>query len=379
MKTQTHPRTRIATKIQVAVFSTLFLWAGTFGAAHACTGIKVKSEDGSVIFARTAEFGVDLDIRPIGIPAGAKFVGSAPENKPGLAWTAKYAAIGSNTLGMPYITTGGLNEKGLYVGAFNLAEFAVYQDVTPADYDKTLNAFQLSNYLLTTTATVDEAIAALRKIKVADMPTKELNNAHMQLHYRIADQSGRAVVIEYLEGELHVIENPLGVITNSPNFTWHLTNLTNYLNLSPYGWPAIELENLTLKPSSLGSGLNGLPGDFTSPSRFIRAVAFQEMHAPSATADDGIKTAFHILNQFDIPKGASVQKAGGVEYPDITQVTAASDLTNLRFFFRTYENSQIRMITMADFLAGNHSKPVLFDRGGDEVFENIANTAKALK
>ena len=379
MKPQKHARTRITTKIQVAMFSTLFLWASTFGAAHACTGIKVKSEDGAVIFARTAEFGVDLDIRPIGIPAGAKFVGSAPGNKPGLAWTAKYAAIGTNTLGMPYITTGGLNEKGLYVGAFNLAEFAVYQDVTPADYDKTLNAFQLSNYLLTTTATVDEAIAALRKIKVADMPTKELNNAHMQLHYRIADKSGRAVVIEYLEGELHVIENPLGVITNSPNFTWHLTNLTNYLNLSPYGWPAIELENLTLKPSSLGSGLNGLPGDFTSPSRFIRAVAFQEMHAPSATADDGIKTAFHILNQFDIPKGASVQKAGGVEYPDITQVTAASDLTNLRFFFRTYENSQIRMITMADFLAGNHADVVLFDRGGDKVFENIADTATALR
>jgi choloylglycine hydrolase len=200
----------------------------------------------------------------------------------------------------------------------------------------------------------------------------------MQLHYRIADKSGRSVVIEYLEGELHVIENPLGTITNSPNFTWHLTNLTNYLNLSPYGWPAIELESLSLKPSSLGSGLNGMPGDFTSPSRFIRAVAFQEMHAPSATADDGIKTAFHILNQFDIPKGASVQKAGGVDYPDITQVTAASDLTNLRFFFRTYENSQIRMITMADFLAGKHKDVVLFDRGGEEEFKNIANTAKPI-
>jgi choloylglycine hydrolase len=122
-----------------------------------------------------------------------------------------------------------------------------------------------------------------------------------------------------------------------------------------------------------------MPGDFTSPSRFIRAVAFQEMHAPSATADDGIKTAFHILNQFDIPKGAAVQKAGGVDHADITQFTTASDLTNLRYFFRTYENSQIRMITMADFLAGNHSEPVLFDRGGEEVFENIANTAKPLK
>jgi choloylglycine hydrolase len=378
MKTQRHPKTHITTKIQVAVFSTLFLWAGTFGAAHACTGIKVKSEDGAVIFARTVEFGVDGGVIPAGIPAGTKLVASAPENKPGLAWTAKYAAIGIDIRGTSWLIEG-LNEKGLQIGAFNLAEFAVYQDVTPADYDKTLNAFELPNYLLTTTATVDEAIAALREVKLADMSIKYFDNLHMQFHYRLSDKSGRSVVIEYLEGELHVIENPLGALTNSPNFTWHLTNLTNYLNLSPYGWPAIELENLTLKPSSLGSGLNGMPGDFTSPSRFIRAVAFQEMHAPSATADDGIKTAFHILNQFDIPKGASVQKAGGVEYPDITQVTAASDLTNLRFFFRTYENSQIRMITMADFLAGNHADVVLFDRGGDEVFENIADTAKPVK
>ena len=128
------------------------LGIGIFSSStHACTGIKVISEDGTVIFARTAEFGIDLDIRPIGIPAGVEFVGSAPGNKAGLTWISKYAAIGTNTLGMPYITTGGLNEKGLYVGAFNHAQFAVYQDVTPADYDKTLNCFQLSNYLLTTT------------------------------------------------------------------------------------------------------------------------------------------------------------------------------------------------------------------------------------
>jgi choloylglycine hydrolase len=343
-----------------------------------CTGIKIKSEDGAIILARTAEFGVDLDIKPVGIPAGVKFVGSAPADKPGLEWTSQYAAIGANTREMPYITVGGINERGLYCGAFNFSEFAAYQDVTPSDYDKCLNCFELPNYLLTTTATVDEAIAALQQIKIADMGVKEFGGARFQLHYRLADMGGRSVVIEYMNGELHVIENPLGAITNSPNFTWHLTNLTNYINLSAYAWPSVELENLTLKPSSLGSGMNGLPGDFTSPSRFVRAVAFQETASPSATADEGVKTAFHILNLFDIPKGASVQKAGGVDYPDITQMTVACDLTNLRYFFRTYENSHIRMITMADFLAGNPSDVMQFARAGEETFENIAGTAKPL-
>jgi choloylglycine hydrolase len=343
-----------------------------------CTGIKIKPEDGSVIFARTAEFGADLDMKAIGIPAGTKFVGSAPEDKPGLRWTGQYAAIGANTRGMPFITVGGVNEKGLYCGAFNFLQFAVYQDVTSADYDKCLNCFELPNYLLTTTATIDEAIAALRKVKIADMGIKEFGDAHFQLHYRLADQSGRAVAIEYMEGEMHVIENPLGAFTNSPNFTWHLTNLTNYVNMSPYGWPAVKLENLTLKPSSLGSGMNGLPGDFTSPSRFVRAVAFQETAAPSATADDGIKMAFHLLNLFDIPRGAAVQRADGVDYPDITQLTVACDLTNLRYFFRTFENSQIRMVAMADFLASIPGDIVTFDTAGKDVFENVTGTARPL-
>ena len=139
MKAHRQPKNRITIKIQVVVLTAVFFCTSILGPAYACTGIRIKCQDGTVIFARTAEFGVDLDIKAIGIPAGTKFVGSAPENKPGLAWTSKYAAIGANTAGMPFITVGGLNERGLHVGAFNLAEFAVYQDVTPADYDKTLN------------------------------------------------------------------------------------------------------------------------------------------------------------------------------------------------------------------------------------------------
>jgi choloylglycine hydrolase len=343
-----------------------------------CTGIRIKPEDGSVIFARTCEFGADLDLRAVGLPAGKRFVGSAPGNGPGLEWTGRHAAIGANTRGAPLITVGGLNEHGLHCAALNFAGFTTYQNVTPADHAKSISCFEVATYVLTTAATVDEAITALRDVKVADMGIEAFDDAHFQLHYRLADRSGRAVTIEYVDGELQVLENPLGVLTNSPNFTWHLTNLANYGNLSPYGWPAVEVEDLTLKPSSLGSGMNGLPGDFTSPSRFVRAVAFQETAAPSPTADDGIKTAFHILNLFDIPKGASVQQAGGVEYPDITQMTVAIDLTNLRYFFRTYENSQIQMITMADFLAGKYADVVQFAQVGEEKFSNIAGTATPL-
>ena len=40
--------------------------------------------------------------------------------------------------------------------------------------------------------------------------------------------------------------------------------------------------------------------------------------------------AFHILNQFDIPKGAVREIAGGHEHMEYTLWTGAADLTNRR-------------------------------------------------
>jgi len=40
----------------------------------------------------------------------------------------------------------------------------------------------------------------------------------------------------------------------------------------------------------------GLPGDFTPPSRFVRAVAFSTSVLPSKTGEEAVLQAFHILN-----------------------------------------------------------------------------------
>jgi choloylglycine hydrolase len=43
--------------------------------AWACTGITVRARDGAIIFARTLEFGVDLQSSVIVIPRGKEFAG----------------------------------------------------------------------------------------------------------------------------------------------------------------------------------------------------------------------------------------------------------------------------------------------------------------
>jgi len=171
------------------------------------------------------------------------------------------------------------------------------------------------------------------------------------VHFVVQDRSGKAVVIEPLNKSLKIYDNPLGVLTNSPSFDWHMTNLRNYVNLSATNVPPLNLGGVTLAQFGQGSGLRGLPGDFTPPSRFVRAVAFSQSAIQSSTASEAALQAFHILNNFDIPYGAVRDKQGGEMHAEYTTWTSASDLKNLRWYFRTYNDQSIRSVDLTKALA----------------------------
>jgi ferredoxin len=127
-----------------------------------------------------------------------------------------------------------------------------------------------------------------------------------------------------------------------------MTNLNNYLNLVPGSAPNNTIKSgITLQPLGHGSGMLGLPGDFTSPSRFVRATFFQTTAPVWATGFDTVVQAFHILNNFDIPVGSQHVKADIPKgLPSATQVTTATDQNALRFYYRTAWNSSIRCIDL---------------------------------
>jgi choloylglycine hydrolase len=194
-------------------------------------------------------------------------------------------------------------------------------------------------------------------------------------HYFVNDASGRCVVLEYVGGELKIHENPLGVITNSPSFDWHVTNLRNYVNLTVNNVPPVDLAGINFQGLGQGSGMLGLPGDFTPPSRFIRAVAFSQSALSVETAQEGVLQAFHLLNQFDIPKGAARSVDNGKKIADYTLWTSVSDLKNFRYHFRTFDNSRIRMIDMKKLnLDSKEIKTV--SMAGQEVIEDLSDKAK---
>ena len=169
------------------------------------------------------------------------------------------------------------------------------------------------------------------------------------VHYVVHDASGKSIVIEYVEGKLHVHDNVIGVVTNSPSFDWQMTNLRNYVNFSMVNAPPVEVGGVTLTPFGQGTGMLGMPGDFTPPSRFVRAVAYSTSVLPSSAGQETVLQAFHILNNFDIPKGTARDQQKdmhGNVIADYTLWTSASDLKARRYYFRTHENSQIRSVNL---------------------------------
>ena len=213
-----------------AILGIFTLTAFGLSNAPACTGITIKPKDGSIIFARTLEFGMDLKSNIIVVPRGKEFVGTAPGDKPGLRWKTKYGIVGTNAFDLP-VTVDGLNEKGLHVGLFYFPGFAKYQEVKAEDFSKALAPWELGSFLLGTCSDTKEAVAAAKNVHVGAVVQKNMGFVP-PVHYIVTDAGGNSVVLEYVGGELKIHANPLGVMTNSPTFDWHMTNLSNYVTMS---------------------------------------------------------------------------------------------------------------------------------------------------
>lgn len=314
---------------------------------QACTGITLTAADGNVVRARTMEFNVELDSSVIMIPRGQARTGTTPDGKPGQQWKAKYASVGVSPMGMPYLVDG-LNEKGLSMGLFYFDQSAKYQPYTANDASRTLASWELGSYILDNFATAEEVREGLPGVIVAPVNFEKFNIV-LPVHFVVTDASGKSIAIEYVEGKLHIHDNEIGILTNNPPFDWHMINLQNYVNLNLHNAPAQKLASVDIKGLGQGTGLLGMPGDFTSPSRFVRAAIFAHGVSASPTAEHAAFQAFHILNNFDIPKGVArdgEKDEGGNINADYTQWTSANDLTARRFYFRTYEDSTIRVVDL---------------------------------
>ena len=323
------------------LFLGLFASLGGGIASMACTGISLTAKDGSYVQARTIE-GSQLELESwyVVIPRGHEIVSFTPTGSTGLKFKAKYGVVGMSVVREEFIAEG-INEAGLSSGLFFFPDYGGYKPYDESHRERTLGDLQVNAWILSQFSTIDEGIEGLKSVHIVGL------ESHSVVHWRIGEPSGRQVVMEIVGGEVKIHENTVGVITNSPSFDWHMTNLNNYLHLQPGQVPQQQWGNVVLKAIGTGAGLKALPGDPTPPSRFIRAAFYKATAPVRDTARETVVQTFSILNAFDIPTG--IEHAPGKAPPELisdTQWTAVTDLTNRKIYYRTSWNTTIRMIDL---------------------------------
>ena len=312
--------------------------------AEACTGISMFSADGSYFQARTIEWaGTNLNSMYVVVPRNFSQTSFTPKGQNGMSFKSKYGYIGLAVHEKEFIAEG-LNEAGLSAGLFYFPNYGSYQLYDEKYNSTTIADLQLVSWILSQFATIDEVKANINKVRVVSLMGGD--GSEEAIHWRVGDNSGKQIVIEIEKGVPHVYDNPIGVLTNAPNFPWHLSNLSNYINLTPINPPAHKMADFMVNPIGHGNGFLGLPGDFTPPSRFVRAAFFKSTAPMLATARQTMLQCFHILNNFDIPIGMNFPKNEIPDLPSATQWTSVIDLTNKVVYYKTFDNNNIRMIDL---------------------------------
>lgn len=330
---------------QVKILGALVACLAMVSRADACTGITLKSNDGATIVARTMDWsGAEMNNMYTIVPRGHEQQSLLPDGSTnGLKYTSLYGYVGL-AVQQPEFVVDGTNEAGLSAALFYFPNYGEYLEYNEASKDITLADFQVVSWILSRFSTIDQVKEAINNVRIVN-----IDPSASTVHWRITEPNGRQVVMEIVNGAPNFYENEVGVLTNSPGFEWQLTNLNNYVNLHPGTAGPTPFGPIRLRAFGAGSGFLGLPGDFTPPSRFVRAAFFSTYSIPQNTAYKAIEQSFHILNNFDVPLG--VQFAIGSapnNMPSATQWTVATDLKNMKIYYHTMYNRLIRRIDMTD-------------------------------
>ncbi len=312
----------------------------------ACTDFRLTAKDGTVLITRSMEFAADMQANLRSSPRGRAFNFTSSDGKEAMTWKANYGYVYID--GMNYdAAIDGLNEEGLSFEALYLPGLAQYQTVPPGQNKRALPYIHMGDWILSNFKTIDEVREALDSVYIFEQKIPEIGDMLFPLHFAVYDATGKSIIIEYIEGKLHLYDNQIGILTNSPGYDWHLTNLNNYVHLRPVNPPPIVDDKLKFAATGQGYGMVGLPGDISPPSRFIKTAVLTNVVLPADQAPDLLNLAQHIINNVDIPRGLVREPDSGKFSNDITQWTVFKDLSHKVLYYRTYANFNIRAVSLA--------------------------------
>lgn len=303
-----------------------------------CTSLSIKSNKGHNFFGRNMDLAYDFNQSVLIIPRNYqlqdKVTGDMAKNK--------YAIIGMGTIIDNYPTLAdAMNEKGLACAGLNFDGYSyVEENIVPGK--KNIAPYDFIYWVVANHETVDEVKQTIKNLELVKVPINE-KTPLPTLHWMIVDKTGKSIVVEKTKDKFAVYDNPVGVMTNNPTFDWHLTNLNEYMKITPNHLQNVKWSDRELTPLGVGAGTLGIPGDFESVSRFVR-IAYIRAHMPSIEDDTTAVTQFlHMLDYVIMVKGGVITKEG---LEDITRYSSCMDQERGIYYYRNYNNNRINAIDM---------------------------------
>ena len=276
-------------------------------------------------------------------------MGKFDGKKNGMKWQNKYGYVGISMMYDMFIGEG-INEEGLSAGIFYFPHYGSLKLYDNKKAKNSINDMEFVKWILGNFKNINELRIALDNINIVSIQEKDRKSLPTG-HWRVADKDGNNIVIEIVDkGKVNIYENKVGVLTNSPDYEWQIKNLNNYVNLYSGNATSYNLNGEEIFSFGAGTGMLGLPGDITPPSRFVRAFFMLKSLKYPKDEREGVISAFHVLNNFDIPIGLEYPKNHREYIPkdllSATQWTVVSSLKDKIFYYKSANDSQIKMIDL---------------------------------
>lgn len=360
-----------------------------------CTSIRLISKNNEVVTGRTNEFAWKYGSRIIFFPRGFEAKsGSMGDGNDANTFNTNYSILltdHSAFLPFEQILNEGINEHGLGA-SLQLWHFHKYKEEDPTTVGpEKIHVANIAFYILGKYKNVKEIEEAKDELEQIIYWPKGVQQAGLGFHISFVDANGEAVILEpHNNGKagLTITKNPLGVMTNGNDIDFHYKVLGLYTNLTTRNDFKNDFDGVSnlIKHTSLGGGLKGLPGDFTSESRFVRAAILTNAMNKPNNIREAVTNTFRVMGQFDFIEGfskviLSPEQAEGyrkiygdsfkfdgddVSAAQITSALVVKDLTNLRIHVKTFENTAVRFVDLGKIKDQTEKRVIMEFDGFDQ-------------
>jgi choloylglycine hydrolase len=352
-----------------------FLILSNFSTSSACTTMMMQDANGNAYEARTMEWGGALPDCLNYFPTGLPIQSLTPDGKPGLNFKTKHGFVAvsiKNLSSNPKQVTvaEGANDQGL---SLSLNAF-FGASVPPVDSNdsKVLSALDFGAWALGNFQNVAQVKQALanKEVSIWLPPIALVGNKTAPIHFALWDKTGAGIVVEFSNGKVNVYDNPVGVMTNGPEFPWHLENLNNYAQLSNVDRNNGTFGSLKVSPPDGGNALAGVPSTQIASGRFVKAAFYTTYVRKAKTPAEAIQTMSHVINNFDRPNDLSIDPPGSNAEAaaavagvggEVTLFTTMNDLAQNQFYIRSINAMNFSRVDIPKLAGVKEFKKVSLD------------------